>query len=486
MLSDCYFGDVEAIDEGNNFPEYFHSTFILPTSFSMNSLNNKRKYIIVGRKGSGKTAVQFYLSEKLKEKGYISKFFSFHSDVKPKDYNSAARTQKIDMLGVVNSRNIFLNYDFREIWLRTFLVKIAEELSENSFTSQFTKFVLGKRSRLSSIFEGVLKSASVEISAEMFDISASVGFDFAKYKGGSEVPLSEYISAALELLRRHHQDHLFYLYVDELVLSRLDAADDEVKVRAAMVRDILRSARELNNFFIKHNLDFHIVCALRPEIRNLLNDMDSEIGKLVDGKSVKLEWDMSDGSETLLFRLLIQKVIHSKHLEVINFADFVEPKINFGKKTILLENFIKINTWGRPRDVVQLLNSIADENPDSPRIGEDEIKNALNEYSRRAMNEIKDEISVRHGNAIAKTLRENINKRLYKSFDEFDRSVIAKFGFANTSTLVDDLFHYGVIGNYDDSFNARRYYWFHRGEEFLKPSLGVCIHPGLWNYLNIR
>ncbi|WFE73573.1 P-loop ATPase, Sll1717 family [Roseinatronobacter sp. S2] len=306
LLSECYFGDVEAIDEGNNFPDYFHSTFILPSSFSVNALNNKRKYIIVGRKGSGKTAVQFYLSDKLKERGYLCRFFSFHSDIKPNDFNSAGKTQKIDILGIGNPKNIFLNYDFREIWTRTFLVKIAEELKTNSLSSPFTDFVLGKRNKLSSIFEGILKSASVEVSLDFLGLPATVGFDFSGYQNG-EVPLSEFINAALELLKKYHDTHLLYLFVDELVLSRLDAADDEVRVRAAMVRDILRCARELNNFFVKWKIDFNIICALRPEIRNLLNDMDSEIGKLVDGKSVDLEWDINDGEETLLYRVLSKK-----------------------------------------------------------------------------------------------------------------------------------------------------------------------------------
>ena len=100
MLSQHYFGDVEAIDEGKNHKEYFNRTFVLPSSFSLNSLNNNGSYIILGRKGSGKTAVQFHLAGVLEEKGYLSHFFSFYNDMKPRDYNQASTTQKIDMLGV--------------------------------------------------------------------------------------------------------------------------------------------------------------------------------------------------------------------------------------------------------------------------------------------------------------------------------------------------------------------------------------------------
>lgn len=77
MLSDHYFGDVEAIDEGRNHSSYFHKTFVLPNSFSISSLNNNRKFIVVGRKGAGKTAIQFHLASQLESSGYLTHFFRF-------------------------------------------------------------------------------------------------------------------------------------------------------------------------------------------------------------------------------------------------------------------------------------------------------------------------------------------------------------------------------------------------------------------------
>ena len=71
-----------------------------------------------------------------------------------------------------------------------------------------------------------------------------------------------------------------YLFVDELVFSKLDAHDDEVRARAAMVRDIFRVAREMNNYFHQNNLDFHVICSVRPEIRNMLNELDADVGEI--------------------------------------------------------------------------------------------------------------------------------------------------------------------------------------------------------------
>ncbi|MCI5099796.1 P-loop ATPase, Sll1717 family [Phaeobacter italicus] len=485
MLSDHYFGDVEAIDEGRNHSSYFHKTFVLPNSFSISSLNNNRKFIVVGRKGAGKTAIQFHLASQLESSGYLTHFFSFYNDLKPTDYNQAAAGQKIDLLGFGNSSNIFLNYDFRDLWQRTFFIKMAETLRANDFESKFVRFALGDRSRLSSIFEGILRSATVKVTAEMKMISAEFDFDLSAFTNDG-IPLSTFVHVCRELFLREHQDHRLYLFVDELVFSKLDAKDDEVRVRAAMVRDVFRTARDLNNFFVQNDLDVHVICSVRPEIRDLINDLDSEIGKIFDGKTVELSWDMREGDDSLLFLLLKQKVIHSKLGEVIDFSPFTDEVLNFGSNSVSLEDFIRTNTWSRPRDIVQLLNSIADKNQNSDRIGIEEIKSALNEYGRRSFVEIVEEISVRHGGMIALNLRKSVNQSHYREFSEFERKVLNVFSGIDRASLVEDLFQYGVIGNYDDRFSRRRYYWAHRGEEFFKKSLGVSIHKGLWNYFNIR
>jgi hypothetical protein len=253
-----------------------------------------------------------------------------------------------------------------------------------------------------------------------------------------------------------------------------------------MVRDILRTARSLNNFFAKHELDFHIVCSLRPEIRNFINDLDAEIGKVFDGKSVDLTWDSVNGNDSTIMNILKQKVIHSRYPKAIDFEGFVAKSISFGGRNVDLSKFLNANTWSRPRDIVQLLNAIALKSPNSDSIGEGEIKAALNEYSRRTMNEIMEEVSVRHGSLIAVTLRERITQREFGSFEDFSGQVLGYFKNVSKEDLLKDLFYFGVIGNVDYNFERKRFYWFHRGEEFFKKDMGVAIHPGLWNHFNIR
>ncbi|WP_171100239.1 hypothetical protein [Ruegeria sp. HKCCD7255] len=128
-------------------------------------------------------------------------------------------------------------------------------MSEGGYESDFTRFCLTGRNKLLGIFEGILRSSNVSLSGEMIGISASIGFDFSKLEK-QEISLDQFNLIAMELLKKNHDIHRAYRFVDELVFSKLDAQDDEVRVRAAMVRDIFRTTRTMNNFFIKMTWTF--------------------------------------------------------------------------------------------------------------------------------------------------------------------------------------------------------------------------------------
>lgn len=484
MLSEHYFGDVDAFEEKRNHPSFFESTFVRPSSFSSASLANNKKYIVVGRKGTGKTAIQVRVARELEEKGYVTWFFSFFDGVKQRDFNDAVRTQRLDLVDIANPRHLFSNYDFREVWERTILTKFAEAFTEAGLGSNFTRFMLGEKSGLTSVFEGVLKTLSVKLSADVLGIGAEVNADFSKYSGEAGVPLLEYVDAARKLFFKHHRDHQAAIFIDELVFSRLDSKDDEIRVRAAMVRDILRVAKELNGAFVVEGSPSVVFCTLRPEVRDLLCDLDAEISKSIDGKFVDLVWDTGDGAESLLIHLFKQKIIHSRQGRQINVGGFLADSIRFGTREVLIPNFIMTNTWARPRDIVHFLDSVQTKNPNAGRMGEGEIKSSLNEFSRRLIGDVKDEISVKHGAKIMLALRHNLKQKEFRDYNEMYQKVFSKVEGIDKWALAEDLYFFGVIGNIEN--NPRRYYWFHRGEEFLKPDRPVYIHPGLWNYFNIR
>lgn len=318
----------------------------------------------------------------------------------------------------------------------------------------------------------------------MGPIAAEIGIDLTKLDKADEVSLKVFNKISRELYSIHCIQYQMYFFVDELVFSRLDAKEDEVTLRAAMVRDIVRTVWELNSYSYKKRMEFHFICSIRPEVRNLINDLDSESGKYLDGKDVELNWIMrSSENRSLILDVLIRKTEYSHHKKT-PFQNFFADKIKFGSKSHSIESFLRENTWGRPRDVVRLLIAIQKKSPNSNVISETEIKAGLDEYSRMSLKELVDELGVTFGHKVIETLRYGIRKKSYKDADEFWSALNAAKLNVNKERFLRELFELGFIGGHVPS--QGRYFWAHRGETYLKPDHHVMIHPGLWNELSIR
>ena len=485
-LGELYFGDLEAYDEARLHREFFEESFVIPNSMSPKQLRNNSKFIITGRKGVGKTAIQMHLAHHvLHKQGYLTQFFRFVDDMKPEDYSALAGTQThISFIQAIDEKKLFVAYDYRPAWQRVILHKLAVMLIEKGFTNKFTEFCHPTKSVLSSLFEGISKSLTVKLSGAAVGIAAEIGVDFSKTGEGSEVSLSEHNAVAKKLFVEHCAEYRVYFFVDELVFSRLDATDDEIRARAAMVRDLIRTAKDLNTEAALAGLDFHFICSLRPEVRNIINDLDGEIGKTIDGRDVALSWLAKDDSSTTLLDEIFEKKVRNSYWKKIDVDSFVDHNITFGEYSMTFPEFLKTNTWGRPRDIVRLLQAIAKASPNAKRIGQAEIKAGLDEYSRASLKELFDELGVIYGPSMIKAIKSAIDRKTYSGSKELWNRISPYLTGLKEERVIGELFDLGVIQGYLS--NPPRYFAAHRGETFLKSHYKVRIHPALWNELGIR
>src|SRR5687768_14826854 len=107
-LSERYFGELEGYDEAKLNELFFSQTFVVPKSVSMEALRNNKKFIIVGRKGTGKTTVQMHIAKELLAKGYLVHNFRFFNDLRGDDYRDVAGTQtSISISKITNDKSLF-------------------------------------------------------------------------------------------------------------------------------------------------------------------------------------------------------------------------------------------------------------------------------------------------------------------------------------------------------------------------------------------
>lgn len=229
------------------------------------------------------------------------------------------------------------------------------------------------------------------------------------------------------------------------------------------------------------DLDMHFICNLRPEIRTKLNEIDPEISKIMDGNDVFLSWD-----DQSLFEILTQKIVCGAPPGVEIDADtFLPSTITFGDRSQDFMAFLLSNSWYKPRDLVRFLKAYAKVNPHDVRITEEGTKGCLNEYARVSAVELFEQISVHYSADVIEGLRAGIRRRRYTNAAALSESLKPHVDVA-PGKLVEQLYTVGIIGNVASVNGRPRYFWSFRQEEHLDYEMEVTVHPGLYNFFNVR
>jgi hypothetical protein len=485
-FKDCNFGEYDGRQEFLRDSGYFERSYVLPPSFVIDSVSNKRNFILVGPKGVGKSSLQLHLESERQKAGYLTTFISFYDDLTAQEYTEFSKTQKISFVEVIEAKNLASLYDFRDIWTRIILNKIADLLEKSGIMSAFTQLMVktrtGSRSLVDSIVSGLKIKA--DFSAVFGALNISVEKDFQS--GANEMPLSQFNSIALEQLREHGKAYKVFLSIDELIVSNWHTKSDEYKARLALVRDVLKSANVLNNFFVRNDLDIHIVCSVRPEVRNQLYAIDADISKFMDSVSSRLSWAANEDLKHPLIDLLRKKIAQGSKDGSIDISS-LQNKVGFTSVPISIELFMLKEGWHRPRDVVRFLKCYASANPFESDFDSSGVSKSLDEYSRVSARECFDEIAVKYSAETIESLRRAVRKINYSDADEFEEYVSRKvIGVSDYGEFLQDLFRVGVVTNIDGDGRQPRYFSAHRGNEFVDPEMRISVHPGLWNFLSIR
>lgn len=488
-LSQFNFGQYDARREYERTKDFFMSSFIPPATLSMDALNSANRFILIGRKGAGKTALMFYLKETVEDKGYLADFISFYDDLTEDDLMTVSKSQTFSLLDARwDPKNIIGSYNFKDVWKRVILIRIANILASSGITNKYTDFCLKNSSPSRGIFDGLLRGLQVA----MIDPVSSYRFEFSydpEIESKDRIPIAQFNSVALSALLEHSRENKVYLFFDELVVSTLKTKSDEFNIRLAMIRDLVRAIAEMNDFFCKYSMDFHVITNLRPEVRNEINRQDAEISKIIDDNDVPLEWHRNADAESGIITILKSKVKFGLSPALSNEAveALLPQEIRFGGAKQSFDRFVLNQSWLRPRDIIRLLKCYAKINPDHTTISASGIKDSLNEYSRISANDLFDEIVISFSISNPERLPRMLRKRVYDTISDLKSDIQRAVEIDNVDLFIDALFYAGIILNVDYAHDGTpRYFASFRGEEYLDDAMPIMVHRGLWNYFNIR
>lgn len=510
-LRDIYMGKPDASDEiiVDGFDSFLNS-FIMPNNFDANMMMQNTQCFITGYKGTGKTALLYYLDNFFHKENNssVTMFIRFKQD-----YNEVKRSrmesQAKRIISVINiDTNVDTdNQDFEYIWTWELFKKIIEANGINKgklFVSDENwknfKKIIQKIEKDTNIYKYVIAprfSFDVE-STQSGSFSAGIKAEEVERKSAYQ-QFVDLVDEAYELFRLVERTKVpFYIFMDEL--EAYYGNDTIFKRDLRLIRDLIFTIKKINLVFWKDgNRNSKIISALRTEIRNAINNfiISKEVNKVLGGFEYILKWNYhnTNSIEHPIMKILLRRIQMAELRIGNNFDESTVFHKWFPDNQIYDENVISYilnNTWNKPRDIVRLLTVISNDiSGGKSAFSIDVFEKIKKDYSIESLREIREEMlslySVENIEDIFSVLK---GFRVTFTLDELKIRIMREFSksiFADSiETALNNLYRLGIIGNYSEM--SKSYHWQHRDDEgpLFTEEWQLRIHRALWDAFSIN
>lgn len=517
-VKDIYIGKPDARDE-IDFEGYenFIKSFVMPPNFDFEGLIKGDKCFIRGYKGTGKTALLYFLDSKINEQdpSACSSYVFFKNQ-----YGSVQR-QTLDTISrrifssIDIDRDILANeQDFEYIWRWLLYKRIIEDNEENNCgifieDENWTEFKRVINSILSEkenerFFKLPKKvKLGVECSVDSLGnpvISPEVLLDFDKKNNLNEysifVQLIDDATRILQSLKR--SDIPYYIFIDELEAYYAEKTILERDLR--LLRDLIVTTKFINSIFVSSEFkNTKVICAIRTEIINSIIRFipAKEINKTTAGFECPLIWNYNNTNSYNhpIFEIWLRRIELSENKNGVYYNTREEIYKRWFSEEIdgvPVVNYILNSSWSKPRDIVRFLNAAKNSlHSNSTSYTQAVFDASLQEYSQESLKEIEEELNALYSSQEIDTIISCL--RGFKprfSYDELSMRV-SKF-YSNTIlangllSILKDLYRLGIIGNY--SFSSKTYRWQHKGNDgiVLDDDWLIEVHRALHKVLSLN
>ena len=510
-IRDLYAGKPDAKDEINfDGWDKFIKTFVVADHFNLDLLTNGNHCFISGFKGTGKTALLFYLDDKLKnnDQSTCSSFIFFKED-----FTDAKRAELQELSNRVLS-SISIEQDalteakeFEYVWRWIMLKQIVNDNNEycrNLFIDdehwqQFEKIVgqiKDPRNKRKIFLPNKIKFAlSHKDPATMAEYSPEVEVDF---QNPSSQQYQDFVALVDEaekaLANSMRTDIPYYIFIDELEAYY---GDEQIFFRdLRMIRDLIFTVKRFNTIFASANMrQIKIICSFRSEILTAIQRfiVTKEINKITSGFSVPLNWNYTNNNSYAhpIIQILLKRIAVCAETTVTDSLQIYRKWFPEQIRGMEPANYILNNSWCKPRDIVRLItvaqSSLHNGTSMFSQIVFDSTSKA---YSEDSMQEIKEELRALY-------TAEEINditscftgyrtsfsvNDLQKRIDQYFPDTILKTKFHQ---VIKDLYRLGFLGNFLPA--SQIYRWQHKGDSsvIFSDEWRLCVHYALHGALSI-
>ncbi|OWV57383.1 hypothetical protein CDZ98_15370 [Mameliella alba] len=440
------------------------------------------KNYVIGRKGTGKTAIADYLHSR-RSYNKFSRLLSFKNFPFNALYSFADESY--------NRPNQYIT-----IWTYVIYHYICSMMAENEKVLSRCKFDLKEAFQFE--VKGALSQSVKNITSRNYGLTIlGTGVNFAEETGEDQFDFIRANEALKGFIEEHIDDSDYFIIFDELDEDYRDIlSPDRKDGYFELLISLFKAVQNIRAEFSGSHAKIRPVIFLRDDIFDLCRDVDKN--KWLD-RAVTLKWDESQLRQMTKYRLSQALYRTGSPVEPDEAWDavFSVNKTRFGtsgKNSSDTFRFILGRTFLRPRDVVSYIRECAKIGMSldgSRRISNQVIKGAIEGHSSYMRREIIDEVFPVMED-ISETLdvlakirkqvfsRKEFNDR-YREYQnqlpDQDRSKISE------SQVLKILYHFNVIGNVTSG--GHRIFAYNSQVKVLNMDESLCVHGGLIRSLGI-
>lgn len=443
-------------------------------------IENGEKHFVIGRKGSGKTAIARYLEVKKDSKWFATKLsfksFPFNDIYELEDKGYPKPNQYITLWKYL-------------IYSHIAKLMLKNENIDSDIREKLQQVYGNDPSRLQNKIKRWVGSGF-----KFFGI----GSDFKYTLVDNETSWYDKVDILENIIETYIDDSKYFIIFDELDEDYKDVIQQDLSDNyKALITSLFKAVEDIKSHFLEFKGLLPIVF-LRDDIYEVLVTNDKNKWR---EDIIFIDWDLARIKKLLAFR--ISRTLDQTIKSPLSFKDawrqiFTDALITYGnrnsKKTEIL-NFMAMSTHMRPRDFIEYIRacaeSLKDSDDDNLKIKAKIVKDNEERFSNYFRDELEDEIFAIFPNI----------KKIFSIFAQFHRQTfhlkdLKKFYIQNSTHkelseeeqnlefVLKILFHFSIIGNHPDPNNRR--FKYENKEETIEFGKSLCFHRGLFKSLKIN
>lgn len=461
------------------------SSYFLDKNYWSKIVNGK-EFFIIGRKGTGKSAIYTWVHEQQYKHGVLVENLSFKNfpfekllKLSDDDFSKPNQYQSI-------WRNIILSEIAAQI-IKDQLATVDEEWKE---IERYVKHRFG--TDLTELHQKVTTTTKKSEGALKFDFISGSRSSAKEITIGDGLENITNINKRLEQLIRSYlkrkKTRRYIIQFDQLDDNYTTYINNQAYFQCII--SLFKAVYDLNISFDYDRIPVKIVAYLRSDIYYEINAYDPDSARWDDHKFL-LNWSIinqRDWHNPPLLQL-INKRISASTSEIKEKSEFhylfKDDELNILDDSYKIKPFKYIihRTFHRPRDIVQFCKYIQKEVKDSNQLDYRTIFNAEKKYSDWLLGEIANEIGpqIKHTKTLYAFLRTLGNRPFTKKFfiDQFLKGRNRNIE-KSPQALMRFLYRLGVIMNINDVNGQREIFSIIRNERTeLDERMKMMLHSGL-------